>query len=241
MGDHGDFYETSRPDFFGMKSMPKTRGVDARDPRLTQWRPLVLGFARKFERKCNGYLELEDLESLGMVALWQACETFREDGGASFGTYANLLIRHAMYYAGASTHRQRLIPGKFKQSTSVYEDDDHTASARELRASLPSQDILVGSKAEYAALYRALDALDERKRHVIDRAYFWDETIKEVASGLGITRERARQLEAEALYELRRRIPPDVRRRVGTNLAKPTAQFRERFPGSWPEGQRRSA
>jgi RNA polymerase primary sigma factor len=58
---------------------------------------------------------------------------------------------------------------------------------------------------------RALRQLNPRMRHVLSRRFGLDgqppETLEEVGAGLGITRERVRQLESRALHELRTVAP----------------------------------
>jgi RNA polymerase primary sigma factor len=60
-------------------------------------------------------------------------------------------------------------------------------------------------------LGRALDSLNPRMRRVLALRFGLDgespKTLEEVGSGLGITRERVRQLEARALRELRTVAP----------------------------------
>jgi RNA polymerase primary sigma factor len=60
-------------------------------------------------------------------------------------------------------------------------------------------------------LSAALDRLNPRMRHVLSRRFGLDghspQTLEEVGAGLGITRERVRQLESRALRELRTVAP----------------------------------
>jgi RNA polymerase primary sigma factor len=62
-------------------------------------------------------------------------------------------------------------------------------------------------------LTHALARLNPRMRHVLTLRFGLDgsipQTLEEVGSGLGITRERVRQLEARALRELRT-VAPDL-------------------------------
>jgi RNA polymerase primary sigma factor len=62
-----------------------------------------------------------------------------------------------------------------------------------------------------AELTAALDSLNPRMRHVLARRFGLDggapQTLEEVGAGLGITRERVRQLESRALRELRAVAP----------------------------------
>ena len=62
-------------------------------------------------------------------------------------------------------------------------------------------------------LVRALDSLNPRMRRVVALRFGLDgekpQTLEEVGAGLGITRERVRQLESRALRELRA-VAPDL-------------------------------
>jgi RNA polymerase primary sigma factor len=67
------------------------------------------------------------------------------------------------------------------------------------------------TKARATELAAALTRLNPRMRHVLERRFGLDgltpETLEEVGVGLGITRERVRQLESRALRELRAVAP----------------------------------
>ncbi len=67
------------------------------------------------------------------------------------------------------------------------------------------------TKARSTELAAALMRLNPRMRHVLERRFGLDgqapETLEEVGVGLGITRERVRQLESRALRELRSVAP----------------------------------
>jgi RNA polymerase primary sigma factor len=60
-------------------------------------------------------------------------------------------------------------------------------------------------------LAKALEQLNPRMRHVITRRFGLDgqppQTLEQVGTELGITRERVRQLESRALRELRSQAP----------------------------------
>ena len=68
-------------------------------------------------------------------------------------------------------------------------------------------------KLRSSELAEALGRLNPRMRHVLERRFGLDgrpaETLEEVGAGLGITRERVRQLESRALRELRT-VAPDL-------------------------------
>jgi RNA polymerase primary sigma factor len=72
-------------------------------------------------------------------------------------------------------------------------------------------DETTATKARHVELGEALTALNPRMRMVLERRFGLaggkPETLEEVGSSLGITRERVRQLEARALRELRAAAP----------------------------------
>jgi RNA polymerase primary sigma factor len=72
-------------------------------------------------------------------------------------------------------------------------------------------DIATAERLRSTELARALDGLNPRMRRVLALRFGLDgetpRTLEEVGSGLGITRERVRQLEARALRELRSVAP----------------------------------
>jgi RNA polymerase primary sigma factor len=74
-----------------------------------------------------------------------------------------------------------------------------------------SPDTLTADHARAAELAKALKALDPRMRRVLARRFGIDgdapQTLEEIGSDLGITRERVRQIETRALRQLRNLAP----------------------------------
>jgi RNA polymerase sigma-B factor len=59
---------------------------------------------------------------------------------------------------------------------------------------------------EHAALRRALESLDQRKQHILQRRYFEEWSQSEVSRELGVSQMHVSRLEREALSELRRKL-----------------------------------
>jgi RNA polymerase primary sigma factor len=95
--------------------------------------------------------------------------------------------------------------------TPVGEDGEHTLGDFLQDDELPTPAEFASQQLLRQDLAAALDHLNERERRIIDLRYGLQDgqrrTLEEVGKVLGMTRERARQIEAEALRRLR---APDV-------------------------------
>lgn len=69
-------------------------------------------------------------------------------------------------------------------------------------------------RVQQAVLQDAMSALTERERDIIALRFHQGLTLQEVGDRYGITRERTRQLQAQALRKLRKRLKADLLRRL---------------------------
>jgi RNA polymerase primary sigma factor len=139
-----------------------------------------------------------DLVSDGNMSLIRAVEKFDYARGNKFSTYASWAIMKNYARTIPDEHRRR---DRFRVAdTEVL----HAAADRredEYRQRLAASDRL-------AQVGKFLDRLDQREQTIIIRRYGLDhehepQTLKEVGSALGVTKERVRQIEAKALEKLR--------------------------------------
>jgi RNA polymerase primary sigma factor len=95
--------------------------------------------------------------------------------------------------------------------TPVGDDGEHTLGDFLQDNEMPTPTEFAAQQLLRTDLERALGHLNERERRIIDLRYGLHDgqrrTLEEVGRALGMTRERARQIEAEALRRLRQ---PDV-------------------------------
>jgi RNA polymerase sigma factor (sigma-70 family) len=136
-------------------------------------------------------LDIGDLIGVGMLGLVQAALTFqpgrlgKSGKPVAFSTWATLCIRQAIHRAEMGERRH--------PATSL---EDGEIDPPDLRDDADLADI----REEVAAL---LDGLDERRRQVLlDRAAGL--TLREIGERLGVSCERARQLEQSALRRVRK-------------------------------------
>ncbi|MBI2322967.1 MAG: RNA polymerase sigma factor RpoD [Chloroflexi bacterium] len=91
--------------------------------------------------------------------------------------------------------------------TPVGEEEESSLADFVVDETLPTPPEVVAQGALREQLMRVLDLLGERERRVVELRYGLldgtPHTLEEVGAALGVTRERARQIEAKALAELR--------------------------------------
>lgn len=156
---------------------------------------LVVSIAKKRVSPEDGFF---DLVSDGNMSLIRAVEKFDYARGNKFSTYASWAIMKN--YA-------RSIPNERKQRERFRAaDTELLQAATDTRADEHRQKIAERERLHQVEQF--LDRLDSREQTIIIRRYGLDhehepQTLKEVGSALGVTKERVRQIEAKALEKLR--------------------------------------
>jgi RNA polymerase primary sigma factor len=139
-----------------------------------------------------------DLVSDGNMSLIRAVEKFDYARGNKFSTYASWAIMKNYARTIPDEHKRRdrfrATDTEFLQTAADRREDEY-----QLRLAASDRMQQVG---------RFLDRLDTREQTIIIRRYGLDherepQTLKEVGSALGVTKERVRQIEAKALEKLR--------------------------------------
>jgi RNA polymerase primary sigma factor/RNA polymerase sigma factor len=156
---------------------------------------LVVSIAKRRVAPGDGFF---DLVSDGNMSLIRAVEKFDYARGNKFSTYASWAImkNYARTIPDEHKHRDRFRAADMEllQSAADRREDE---SQRRIAAS-----------DRLAQVGRFLDRLDSREQTIVIRRYGLDhrhepQTLKEVGSALGVTKERVRQIEAKALEKLR--------------------------------------
>jgi RNA polymerase sigma factor (sigma-70 family) len=139
-----------------------------------------------------------DLVSDGNMSLIRAVEKFDYARGNKFSTYASWAIMKNYARTIPDEHRRR---DRFRAA-----DTEMLQSAADRREDEYQQRLAASDR--LAQVGKFLDRLDQREQTIIIRRYGLDherepQTLKEVGSALGVTKERVRQIEAKALEKLR--------------------------------------
>lgn len=139
-----------------------------------------------------------DLVSDGNMSLIRAVEKFDYSRGNKFSTYASWAIMKNYARTIPDEHRRR---DRFRAA-----DMEMLQTAADRRADEYQQRLAESDRMQQVGKF--LDRLDAREQTIIIRRYGLDhehepQTLKEVGSALGVTKERVRQIEAKALEKLR--------------------------------------
>jgi RNA polymerase primary sigma factor len=156
---------------------------------------LVVAVARRYRGRAD---ELAELVSIGNLALIRAVDKFDFARGHKFSTYATWVIRNDLVRAIRKDGRLRERPALERRA--VYMDTvDTRADPGEQRSARDRREEVVA---------RLLGQLDERERRVLVGRFGIgggrEETLRQIGAELGISKERARQIESRALGKLRR-------------------------------------
>ncbi len=139
-----------------------------------------------------------DLVSDGNMSLIRAVEKFDYARGNKFSTYASWAIMKNYARTIPDEHKRR---DRFRAA-----DMELLQTAADRREDEYQQRMAATDR--LAQVGKFLDRLDSREQTIIVRRYGLDhvhepQTLKEVGSALGVTKERVRQIEAKALEKLR--------------------------------------
>jgi len=165
--------------------------------------PLVISIAGKH---LAGGVQMSELVSEGSISLMAAVEKFDYTRGYRFSTYASWVIVKDF---------ARMIPAESKRP-----DRAGGMNIADLPANLRLEqlpDIAAVEQAQQNLQTIIENNLDEREQYIILNHYALDAgvikkkpmTLKQIGDHLGLTKERVRQIELQALQKLRQSLSPE--------------------------------
>jgi len=173
----------------------KKMAVETKNEILEANLRLVVSVARKH---AGQLISVSDLISEGTLCLMKAVETFDFTRGTRFSTYATWALMR---------HFARTVPEKNYELGRFVSVDEETLDS--LRSAAPNTADGAGLLEELRSkLDRAVRLLSEREQTVIRLRFGLDadsesQTLAQVGEKLGVSRERVRQIEAEALKKMK--------------------------------------
>ena len=163
----------------------------------------VITLARQYKSEI---LSTDDLISEGAIGIMKAAEKYDVSKGKPFVTFAAPYIRRAIEAAinrlqnaiDVRSTDESIPVGSRNNFTLLNVLEDHDA---------PKADATVEQASLSEDLLRGIGVLNEREQAVVKRYFGIDaerQTMAEIAEGLGLKRERVRQVRDQALRKLRK-------------------------------------
>lgn len=188
-------------------------GFDPVEHRGVVWQVVLRDF---WSYVVNGAFERDELLAVGYVALVRASHGY--DGSSAITSYVTTAARRAIQLhirrnsgpiSAPSTSLKRLDPtARERAVAAMVPAVPFSPKADERRSHYGNPYREAELRDEIAAMWRAIDELPERLWYVVQWRYK-GETLDKIGCRLGVTRERARQLEAEAFRMIRRAMADD--------------------------------
>jgi RNA polymerase sigma factor (sigma-70 family) len=183
---------------------------------------IVYAIARRFRWAVGSSLDEADLVQAGAIGLMRALERFEPERGFTFATYATHWIRQAIGRAIMNGGRTIRIPvheqdklrregqplpcATLSLDAPIRGHEAHTLGDSIAASELSPEDAVADAETikSVAVTEAAIRALPERLQYIVRRRFFEDATLQAIGDELGMSRERVRQLERQALSQLRR-------------------------------------
>lgn len=163
-----------------------------------------IGLAYKFAFKnpIRG-VDQDETVSICMMGLVRAARKFNPGRGVRFSTYAYACMRSTLLQHIALQKADRRIINTMTTPFSGFQ------SSRTYDIADPAGDDEDEHKEMKDLMATALDQIDGRLASVLRLRFFRDLTLEQIGAICGVTKERVRQLEQKALWQLRRILDPD--------------------------------
>ena len=160
----------------------------------------VVSIARQYSQKTDD-VSIDDLISEGNIALIAAEKKWNPDNGSRFISYASHGVKHAIQQAIPQTDRMITLDAPIHPGQTNTRGDM-------IKAGRPMTDDGAENVDNSSSTVIALRYLNDREKHII-RHYYGigtDETMTmtEIASEMGLKRERVRQIRKTAERKMRR-------------------------------------
>jgi RNA polymerase sigma factor (sigma-70 family) len=193
---------------------PTLPSIEARNDLVVKNRGLVYHVVnRLIRRRPRLKREYDDMVSAGFIALMRAAERFQPQLGFKFSTFACRAIQWEIL------HEADRLRTQVRYSSLDAVDADGTDRASILPDGRQAQPIDEASHREQRDCAEALlRRLPPRMAGILRARIMRGQTLKAIGEELGITKERVRQIELQAMNLLKKRVTSE-------RLTKTTPRF----------------
>lgn len=183
--------------------------------------------ARSMQKTLPYWVDTEVLENEADLAVVRAAERWRADGGASFTTWAATVVQRSLLEevrrqspwtrlqrqlrrenmeSGNDPEGWMLPPLSFEHLPKPLHDEEMT-----LEEVLPDDRAEFTEECELRAVIRPLiQQIEPRRRYVLIRYYWHQESTREIAERMGVSISRVQQLRMQALGTVRAHLAPQL-------------------------------
>jgi RNA polymerase sigma factor (sigma-70 family) len=178
----------------------------------------VAGVEKWILKKANFYaqrlsVDAEDLAQVGRVSAARSARSYRAEFGAKFLTFAHRSIagdmlraaKRAQQFVSAPVSRQWDLGLSSIALDAPLSDEADSATFADVIADESTSDASesADTNERFASVVTGLEKLPPRLRDVLRARFFEQKTLREISDEMGLSHERVRQLEADALRVLR--------------------------------------
>jgi len=203
-----------------MKAERIINGID-----VTAHGGLICRCVQRYRRFIGGCLEWEDLFQAGWLGIHHAAQRFEPERGLKFSTYANWWVRAFIQRAVMNERRTVRVPvhaqtDAYKRGERLHLDalsldaplnpDEPGDTWLDLLRSESDQDAHAEQSDLEVLVDSAVESLGEKERCIIRNRFWRDRTLGEIGDDMGVSRERIRQREANALERLALRLSKEA-------------------------------
>lgn len=173
--------------------------------------PIIIGIVRKYYSR-NGIYDLDDLIQIGYIGLIKAYNTYRDDKGAKFSTYASYCIRNEILCA---LRKEMCYRGHI--ACSLDDDvgfgyDDNFSLQDKLYNESDCVDWVTDIKIEQKELWSAIKELHEDEMRMIVLYYFFEKKQTDIAKILGTNQSNVSRTIKSGLRHLRQLLNDNFER-----------------------------
>ena len=135
-------------------------------------------------QSCPDVTEADDLYQEGLIGLYKASMTYRQDSDASFATYARVCIKHSIIYALLIYYGKKNYPVR---SSLSLDSDEESITGIQNPGQVTEPECLFIEKESYEALLQRIDVTLSKMERSVLKLFLDGMTYGEISSRLSMS------------------------------------------------------